>query len=248
VIEFLCPNGHRIRCPAEQAGRAAKCPKCGVKFRIPESAGLDIPPARDSDSNVSMPDFTDSGFADDYKLAAIGGGIKKNPQIEFLCPNGHRLFGPSNLQGKPGECPECGSRFIIPTYEDEPEPHKGPEPAAAAQSNPASAPRPGIAKNPPDPVGAPTTISRPSAPGQSIAELFARLWSRRGDGSVEIRLRDGETIVPLQFLEKASRLNRHGMFVVKDADEKLSIVTVVWDAVARVALRGLTEVPQDFAD
>lgn len=35
MIEFLCPNNHRIRCPDEQAGRAAKCPKCGAKFVIP---------------------------------------------------------------------------------------------------------------------------------------------------------------------------------------------------------------------
>jgi hypothetical protein len=37
VIEFLCPNNHKIRCPDDQAGRAAKCPKCGVKFLIPSN-------------------------------------------------------------------------------------------------------------------------------------------------------------------------------------------------------------------
>ena len=36
MIEFLCPNGHRIRCQAVQVGRAGKCPRCGVKFRIPK--------------------------------------------------------------------------------------------------------------------------------------------------------------------------------------------------------------------
>ncbi len=38
--------------------------------------------------------------------------------MEFLCPEGHRLHGPIHLQGKPGECPECGSRFRIPVYDD----------------------------------------------------------------------------------------------------------------------------------
>ena len=37
MIEFLCPNNHKIRCPDDQAGRAAKCPKCGVKFLIPSN-------------------------------------------------------------------------------------------------------------------------------------------------------------------------------------------------------------------
>lgn len=254
MIEFLCPNGHRIRCPAEQAGRAAKCPKCGVKFRVPEAAGLDIPASRDSDSNVSIPDFTDSGFSDEYQLSAIGGGIKKNPQIEFLCPNGHRLFGPSNLQGKPGECPECGSRFIIPIYDDEPDPpssgpKKAPEPTSTPQSKPAPVARTGNTQSSNNAVDSPTTISHSAAPGQSIAELFEYLWFRRdGDSSVEIRLRDGETIVPHQFLEKASRLNRIGMFVVKDGDGKISLVAVVWDSIARITLRGLTEVPSDLAD
>jgi hypothetical protein len=41
VIEFLCPNNHKIRCPDDQAGRAAKCPKCGVKFLIPTNGSTE---------------------------------------------------------------------------------------------------------------------------------------------------------------------------------------------------------------
>jgi hypothetical protein len=41
VIEFLCPNNHKIRCPDDQAGRAAKCPKCGVKFLIPSDGAAE---------------------------------------------------------------------------------------------------------------------------------------------------------------------------------------------------------------
>jgi len=37
MIEFLCPNGHHIRCGDQQAGRAAKCPRCGVAFRVPDA-------------------------------------------------------------------------------------------------------------------------------------------------------------------------------------------------------------------
>ena len=34
-------NGHKIRCPEERAGLPAKCPKCGVKFRIPDLSADD---------------------------------------------------------------------------------------------------------------------------------------------------------------------------------------------------------------
>ena len=35
MIQFLCPNGHKIHCSEDRAGKPAKCPKCGIKFRIP---------------------------------------------------------------------------------------------------------------------------------------------------------------------------------------------------------------------
>ncbi len=34
-IEATCPSGHKILCPDDRAGRAAKCPRCGAAFRIP---------------------------------------------------------------------------------------------------------------------------------------------------------------------------------------------------------------------
>ena len=117
MIEFLCPNGHRIRCQAAQAGRAAKCPRCGVKFRIPEGDVVTESEAAGSDSTVSRPEFSDPALSD-KKLPAAPAAPQPGGQIEFLCPNGHRLHGPATLQGKPGRCPDCGARFRIPTYED----------------------------------------------------------------------------------------------------------------------------------
>ena len=61
MIEFLCPEGHKIRCPEERAGRPAKCPKCGVAFRIPtiEELGLEEPgvvdPALAEEESPSAP-------------------------------------------------------------------------------------------------------------------------------------------------------------------------------------------------
>ena len=44
LIEFLCPNGHRIHCDSQRSGLAAKCPKCGERFRVPTVAELEAAP------------------------------------------------------------------------------------------------------------------------------------------------------------------------------------------------------------
>jgi hypothetical protein len=51
----------------------------------------------------------------------------KEEQIVFLCPNGHKLNGPARMQGKAGQCPECGARFRIPSYDEEEEGTAGEE-------------------------------------------------------------------------------------------------------------------------
>lgn len=113
IIEFLCPNGHKIRCQSDQAGRPAKCMRCGVRFRVPDPADLE---ASRSDASL-RPDLDEFGLAGGNPLPP-NTGPKKETQMEFLCPNGHRLFGSTNLAGRPGECPDCGARFRIPSYEE----------------------------------------------------------------------------------------------------------------------------------
>ncbi|MGA2254491.1 MAG: hypothetical protein ABSG53_07515, partial [Thermoguttaceae bacterium] len=138
MIEFLCPEGHKIRCPAEKAGRPAKCPKCGVGFRIPTIEELGLGESTVADSSLAGEEVTNVP-AVPPSLSGIGNqsAVRTNPakerQIEFLCPNGHHLHGPASLQGRAGECPECSSRFRIPTIdapEAEPEPLAEPEVSA----------------------------------------------------------------------------------------------------------------------
>jgi hypothetical protein len=226
VIEFLCPNGHRIRCQAEQSGRGAKCPRCGVKFRVPEPNGHTVSDAGSSDSKILRPEFTES----DRKLTVPTGGDQKESSIEFLCPNGHRLHGAASLQGKPGQCPECGSRFRIPTYED-----------ISAEEKPESQINLGHVDGR---EGSSATRLTP----QTMGPMFARLWDLRPkDGAVELRLRDGEVIVPDQFLKKQSQ-HAQGVFTVKEADGTVSVVAVAWDAVSRATVRGLKETPKELAE
>jgi DNA-directed RNA polymerase subunit RPC12/RpoP len=262
VIEFLCPNGHRIRCQDEQVGRAAKCPRCGVKFRVPDPSDTGVSEPVGSDSKVLPPEFTDSGISG-RKLPASGGGEPREPLIEFLCPNGHRLHGPASLQGKSGQCPECGSRFRIPTYEDVSAEEKAESGIilgriegrggsdvgvpAVADAAPNMPPRGNHVLSEED--AAPTTISSRVTPTQDMAALFARLWDLRPkDAPLKLRLRDGETIIPHEFLRKLSLQTRQGVFTMKDADGTTSLVVVAWDAVARVTIRGLKELPKELAE
>jgi hypothetical protein len=222
-----------------------------VKFRIPKPTDLDVSETSASDSNFSRPEFVDS-TGSSRRLPTAGGIGPKEPQIEFLCPNGHRLHGPANLQGRPGECPECGSRFRIPTYEDISAEEAteqeislgrmdGREGSDSSKTTRHSAPN--------EDVAMPTTISGRGTSGQAMAASVARLWNLRPAGAtIELRLRDGETIVPDQFLEKQSKQNHQGVFAVKESNGSLSLVTVAWDAIARATLRGLSELPKELAE
>ena len=124
MIEFLCPEGHKIRCPKEKAGRPAKCPQVwrGLSYSYHRRTGFGgigrsrcLLGGRRSDRRPRG-----AAFARRQRKAARRSAPSKERQIEFLCPNGHHLHGPASLQGRAGECPECGSRFRIPII-DEPE-------------------------------------------------------------------------------------------------------------------------------
>ena len=108
--------------------------------------------------------------------------------IRFLCPNGHKLNGPSSLRGKPGQCPHCGSRFTIPADEapapaSTPVPTPAPteQPVAVSTEAPTSTPgaTPGTAPVPltPEPiVPAPVTMPASEAPApapEPVQEIAA---------------------------------------------------------------------------
>ena len=62
-----------------------------------------------------------------------GKPVSSDPNIiVFLCPNGHKLNGPATLKGKPGKCPHCDTRFLIPDDDDLKQHHAD----AASQSGP----------------------------------------------------------------------------------------------------------------
>jgi hypothetical protein len=40
--------------------------------------------------------------------------------LKFMCPNGHQLSAPERQAGKPGQCPKCKEKFVVPSLEDVP--------------------------------------------------------------------------------------------------------------------------------
>jgi hypothetical protein len=256
LLEFLCPKGHKIHCPADRAGQAARCPKCGVKFIIPEN------PSSAPAAGAASP----GGGAG--SAINTGSGSAKG-QIEFLCPNGHILHGARHLQGHAGQCPECGSRFVIPGDEDsgdQPargEPDLKPAEAAvpvgpvgdSAVDLSESTPGAGSSRSVSPQVGERLRVALQSGSsghlqraGEShpLCDVFSRLWAARGEHSVvELRLNNGELLTPHRFARAMSR-GSHAVFGLKEADGNLTLAAVAWDSIAQVLVRQPGELPEEM--
>jgi hypothetical protein len=231
-----------------------------VKFRIPESS--EAPERSAGDSDVSRPELTDSGVS---KSPPEGGPRRtsaEEPEIEFLCPNGHRLHGPASLQGRPGECPECGSKFRIPTYDDvsdEEDTEVEIGLGRADGSGPTSdeqdlvlADVEEIGEEIVEPPEQEPAGERPDAEGLAgghpLARLFGKLWSEKPRGAaVELHLGGGETLRPEQFAPALSRAG-YGVFAVREASGTHTLTVVAWDSIVRVLVRGVAELPDEMSD
>ena len=256
-IEFACPQGHRIRCADDKAGRPGKCPKCGEKFVIPQ-------PDASSPTQLAKSDTTPSPIEE-------GSGVGGNT-IVFLCPNGHKLNGPRSLQGRPGECPHCGSKFRIPDYDEDEEDwgENPPEDTVVDDEIPVgtlvedgpplgdSVPidlseiEPLEVGSFPDavalgtPGGFPLVAEGRSGGPHPLAELFARLWQEKDHGGiVEVHLTDGTTLTPERYSLRMSA-GSHAVFSGQDADGSFTITSVAWESVAKVTVRRVQQLPEDM--
>ena len=259
-ITFHCPNGHRVSCPDEQAGKAGKCPRCGAVIRIPQpGAAVSVAAASQSAEGAGTGAVTvgegqasTSGFLEldegpeDAGEAGPGGEL-----IVFLCPNGHRLNSPAALAGRPGQCPHCGAKFLIPDLEDSIDDEQQEHEVAinddgisldeiVIQVDPSGRGGPGSSKGRlPAQAAAPPPVSV-----HPLAELLRKLWPRRAEGaSIEIHLGDGKLLAPDQF---AARDPRFALFGVREANGSHTLTAVAWDAIERVVVRGLDRLPEEW--
>lgn len=276
MLQFFCPNGHKIHCPADQAGRAAKCPKCGVAFKVPSAEQLspDKPAAAEMVSGVGQP----------AGEAASGSGksaAKKEPQIEFLCPNGHRLHGPASMQGHAGQCPECGSKFRIPNYDELTDDDEGDEldpqvkqeleeavdeaidvvehdlPAdskpSAEDTAVASLPHPVAIVGKSSPSGLAPAPRERDARSDQVPSAAPQSWRTLFR---ELWSQKTAGVVVEVLLDDGEALTperyvdddagRHALFAVRNSNGTYTMTAVGWESVSRVMLRGLKTLPERF--
>jgi hypothetical protein len=195
----------------------------------------------------SKSDIGKSGVVSGSKIGTESStGAAKPGVFVFLCPNGHKLNGPASLKGKPGQCPHCGARFMIPE-DDVPEEDIPTGEVEDDEEVPAGEPvedeapiEPELAEEEvveavveelePDP--------EPIPPGvHALGYIVGRLWDHKNETTeLEIFLQEGEIISPDHYAEILST-GEYGVFAHKDGDEEYSLSVIPWTAVRRVDLR-----------
>ena len=275
AIEVRCPNGHRLKCPDDRAGRRGKCPKCGASFKVSangqaeDASAVAASPAAPSPETSQVTAASDSGKQRIRDAAA-------ETKINFHCPQGHKLSGPASLQGQPGQCPHCQTKFLIPRLYDADQQQQ----AEASQQTDLSLKRsvdeetvaepvddeflgidelqeveqgssrgsdaqrdagflPG-ATPPPEFLTGPAPDIEPTHP---LAGLFVTLWLEHEHGAVvEVHLASGVIIVP-DWWAPALSMQSHGVFAIQTTDGSYVMETVAWDAIQRITIRRIQELP-----
>jgi len=260
VLQFLCPNGHKVHCPEDRAGQAARCPRCGVRFRIPTPEEIGLAEVVETAASSSVKAGSGSGLGAPASGVALGGASGPD-QIEFLCPNDHLLHGPAGLQGRPGQFPQCGSRFRIPTYQDRPEvlPPSDAAPLVPRGSHGAasevSVEAEQVAQESDSRLKRDSSLGarQGQAAGRTAftpevhpaAQLFTRLWAYKSQGAtIEIRYGEGHRLTPDQFARSLSTAT-HGVFVVLESSGSYTVTAVPWESINVLVARGVTRLPEE---
>ena len=241
MIKFLCPGGHPLSAAENLGGKSGKCPRCNQSFIIPRADEASADGSTMAASGSALTPAMGSG-----RNLTGGGEI-----FVFLCPNGHKLNGPPSLKGKPGQCPHCGARFIIPTDEDiEAASRQSADDGDLDQTDDdqtatGSARVQSAAVYPRGEMGG-SYDGRPPAGAAGLGYIVAQLWQQRTEESeLEIFLSEGEIIAPDHFAEDLSTSD-YGVFAVLESDGSFAVTVVPWSAVRRVGLRRLGELPGEL--
>jgi hypothetical protein len=186
-------------------------------------------------------------------MAAAGSAIEgSSDQIEFYCPNGHKLHGPVDLAGHAGQCPHCKTKFVIP-HPDEAEDEDPDLPflasgAGAAQAASVSDDDVEEVEEVPSPPPFDFNLFGQSAEPQQhpLVSLFATLWKHRRNGAtVEVQLSDGKLLTPDRYAPKLSQ-GSHAVFVSLGADGRHTLTVVSWEAIHRVTVRGVEDLDESL--
>jgi hypothetical protein len=256
-IKFLCPSGHPLSAPENRAGRPGKCPKCGTPFVIPapdeeqpaENRAGESPVEPPAKSQAKEIPAVDQGPAAEIGQGSSKGKLSPADTFFFLCPNGHKLNGPSSIRGKAGQCPHCGAKFRIPSVDDELELPEVPDESAAGSEQFVF---PGFesSENPDEvyeAVEVDDTLDPPPDGIHPLSYIVGRLWDRKGDGTeLEIFLAEGEIVSP-EFYSEILSIKEFGVFGSQDGDGTYSVTIIPWSTVRKINIRKLPELSdKDF--
>jgi len=211
--------------------------------------------------------MSDSGKGKTTPATASGSGKAASGDasnvIAFICPEcERRLTGPARLQGKPGKCPHCEAKFIIPSYDEEDEEQ---EPLEAEQPGPEQdyeIDEPEVRDEQFGPVGEGNLYSEPAGPEPEaeffpppaedsldagemhpLARLFIMLWQEKEHGGlIEIHLSEGVMITPDWWAQQLS-WDSHAVFAIQAPDGSYVMETIPWDNVKRITVRRIRELP-----
>lgn len=248
AIRFQCKEcDAQFSVKEELSGKSAKCPKCKTVIQVPSP-----------DMEVSKVDAS-------TKEEAVEEETQENEDtIVFLCPNGHELHGPSQLQGKPGKCPHCGSKFQIPFYGDDEESEEFPEEEiphgkVVTEGSIGLPDSPGTVPFPEAEVLSEEDIVLfeeeatlpPPLPGEvhALATHFTWLWNQREHAAdLTIHFKNGdEAFRPSLFALRRSQ-GPYGLFAVEESDGTFTITTLAWDEVSRIVLSKAEDIDDDAFD
>ena len=239
-ITFNCPQGHRLTCPDDLAGKPGKCPKCGVVVRVPQAnnavAAAPVP--------AQPPAYEEPPSQLEAAIDGMTSDDLGSDQIIFLCPNGHRLHGSSGLAGRPGQCPHCGVKFLVPSPDEEDDPFS--EEANELAFNDVVIQIDTLGKTGSSKSGKATTGSDSSLPASAppLATLLSKLWRYKEQGaSVEIHLGDGKLLEPDQISLKDAN---HALFAVREASGAHTLTAVAWSSIERIVVRRLEQLPKEW--
>lgn len=249
-ITFNCPQGHRLTCPDALAGKPGKCPKCGVVVRVPSATSVLAAPPLDAGAAADEDASTLQSAADGVSQSDLG-----LDQIIFLCPNGHRLHGSASLAGRPGQCPHCSIKFLVPGPDDEDEDPFVEEAAGDAldeiviqidTSGKSGSSKSGAMKGGSSKTNRASSRSGASLPASShpLAAALTQIWRLKAQGAViEVHLGNGTMIEPDQFSVKDAQC---AFFGVREADGSHTLSIAAWTSIERVVVRGLEQLPRDW--
>ncbi len=229
-IDFLCPNGHRLSGPDHLQGRAGQCPHCGEKFEIPiindpENDFREDGPAQDEpDEEEPIEDSADKNLDTDENLDTIDFADAGPPDI-----------------GRPDAGP-------LGELDDEPEMFDDDDIDNDMNDKPIRAFDEEADDDDDLVVSFASDDEGPMSPAEEIhplRDLFELLWEEKQHGaSVLIFLADDDDPFEPQWYSPALSQASHALFAGKETDGKYTLTAIAWDAMERIEVGKLDELPE----